>query len=545
MRTRSDLKGFVREAAALLARERDLAAYEVYASASEDHVARINYTSDIPSRGVEEFKSLNAEGFALRIVMKRDAHATGTAAIAGDLSLEALRDSLKRARNSTIADPQFSGLPPSPAKLPAASDEPASDLMRANDGMLAAAAWQVIGSAIRTFQVKAARTRRVLSATRAPSIATQLAGAPDRSISDAHGLASGALVEHPGLIVGGDFSLIRDRIAMTNSHYRDIRTDESARFVASITVLAEALDAKGTASASGASIIEMSLASERLGREAVLKALALRDGERPPPARYRVIFGPQPLAEIVNYMVLPSLTTGAFYAANSAYHGRFGSRVMDQRLSLADDPRAPKGPVRRRITCEGLPAAKSDLIRSGQLVGLLSNYYDADRLLNDQHRAEKLGPAAPAVTSFPVRSGYRLGDDAARRFDAHPGASGTNVIMDTRNGVADPELFKMAGEGIYVGRVWYTYPINGQRNGDFTCTVSGDSYVIRDGRLAAPLAPNCFRVNANIEEIFAHPLGVSRRSLPASVWGSPEAYFMPSLLADGITLAAVGAVDSD
>ncbi|HEX4210958.1 MAG TPA: metallopeptidase TldD-related protein [Candidatus Binataceae bacterium] len=510
MRSRTELKNFLRESAALIARERDLSGFEIYASASEDRVARINYTSDIPSRGVEEFKSLNAEGFALRIVMKRDGRETGTAAIAGDLSLEAVRDGLTRARNAIVVDPHFSGLPSEPAKLPAGSAASPSDLLRANDGLLAAAAWRVIGVAITTFRAK---------------------GPPK--------------LQHPGLIVGGDFSVIRDRIAVTNSNYREIRSDESARFVASITVLAEALEAKGTASAIGGSIDEMTRASARLGREAVLKALALQNGERPLPGSYRVVLGPQPLAEIVNYMVLPSLTTGAFHASSSAYHGRFGTRVMDARLSLIDDPLASNGPVRRRITCEGLPTAKTDLIKGGQLVGLLSNFYDARRLINDPNREEKLGTAGNQVTAFPVRSGYRLGDGGARRFDAHPGASGTNVIMRAREGVSDEELIKLAGEGIYVGRVWYTYPINGQRNGDFTCTVSGDSHVIRGGKLAKPLAPNCLRVNANIAEVFTQPLALGRRAQAASVWGSPEAYFMPALLADGITLAAIGAADSD
>jgi PmbA protein len=510
MRSRVELKSFVRDAMGLIARERDLSSFEIYASANEDRVARINYTSDIPSRGVEEFKSLNAEGFAIRIVMARDAHETGTAAIAGDLSLEAVRDGLKRARNATVIDPHFNGLPSEPAKLPAADAVVANDLMRANDGLLASAAWQVIGGAISTFKAKG-----------------------PRGLND------------PGLIVGGDFSIIRDRIAITNSNYRDIRTDESARFVASITVLAEALDAKGTASAVGGSVDEMTRASARLGREAVLKALALQNGERPHPGSYRVVLGSQPLAEIVNYMVLPSLTTGAFHASNSAYHGRFGTRVMDRRISLTDDPLVSTGPVRRRITCEGLPTAKTDLIKAGELVGLLSNFYDAGWLINDPHRAEKLGAAGDKVTAFPVRSGYRLGDGSARRFDSHPGASGTNVIMRTHEGVSDDELIKLAVDGIYVGRVWYTYPINGQRNGDFTCTVSGDSYVIRGGKLVKPLAPNCLRVNANIEEVFTQPLAVGRRVQAASVWGSPEAYFMPAILADGITLAAIGAADSD
>lgn len=509
MRTTVDLKKFVREATALLARERDLAAFEVYCSTSEHRVARLNYTSDIPSRGIEEFKSLNADGFALRLVMRRDPHQTGSASEAGDFSLEAVRAAIRRARATTVVDPHFPGLPAEPRKL-ALAKEPAGDLMRAKDGAIAAAAWQMIGGAISAFE----------------------SGAPLK-------------LPHPGLVVGGDLSLIRDRIAIGGSALADIRGDESAHFVSSVTALVESLDAKGTATATGASLDEMRRAGARLGRDAVARALKLRHGERPPAGPYRVVLGPQPVAEIINYMVLGSLTTGAFYSATSAYHGRFGARVMDARLSLADDPLANRGPVRRRVTCEGLPALRTEMIREGRLVGLLSNFYDSHRLLTDEDRAEKLGPDARGPLAFPVRSGYRLGESPARRYDAHPGSTGTNVIMRARGGVGDRELVAAVGDGIYVGRIWYTYPINGQRAGDFTCTVSGDSYVIRNGRIAAPLAPNCFRVNANIEQVFAQPLALGKRSETAVVWGAPEAYFVPSLALDGIQLAQVGAADSD
>jgi PmbA protein len=509
VRTAVELKRFVREAAALLARERDLAAFEVYCSTSEHRVARLNYTSDIPSRGVEEFKSLNADGFALRLVMRRDPHETGSASEAGDLSLEAVRAAIRRARTATVIDPHFPGLPAEPRKL-APSKELAGDLMRAKDSAIAAAAWQMIDGAISAFDS-----------------------------------GTSLKLPHPGLVIGGDLSLIRDRIAIGSSTFTDIRGDESAHFVSSVTALIESLDAKGTATATGASLDEMRRAGTRLGRDAVARALMLRHGERPPAGPYRVVLGAQPVAEIINYMVLGSLTTGAFYSATSAYHGRFGARVMDARLSLADDPLANRGPVRRRVTCEGLPAARTEMIREGRLVGLLSNFYDSHRLLTDEDRAEKLGAAADAPLAFPPRSGYRLGESPARRYDAHPGSTGTNVIMRARGGVGDRELVAAVGDGIYIGRIWYTYPINGQRAGDFTCTVSGDSYVIRNGRIAAPLAPNCFRINANIEQVFAQPLAVGRRSETAVVWGAPEAYFVPALALKGIELAQVGAADSD
>src|SRR6202035_4160932 len=121
-------------------------------------------------------------------------------------------------------------------------------------------------------------------------------------------------------------------------------------------------------------------------------------------------------------------------------------------------------------------------------------------------------------------SGYRIGEQGGRRFDSAPPSSASNVIMKTSGGLADARLLSGVRKGIYIGRVWYTYPINGQRAGDFTCTVSGDSYLIEKGVLAAPLAPNALRINANIEQVFAHPIGVGNHAEPALVWGAPEAY---------------------
>ena len=288
--------------------------------------------------------------------MRRDPHQTASAATAGELTTEAVREALARARRAAVVNPHFPGLPAQPRRFkPTASG--ASELLRTGDSALAAAAWQIIGGAIGAF------------ARRSPLKLPQ-----------------------PGLVIGGDLSLIRDRVAVTTSHFEDIRSDENAHFSASVTALVEALDAKGTATAIGASAAGMKRASARLGRDAVIKALELRHGERPPAGTYRVVLGPQPVAEIINYMVLPSLTTSAFQAASSAYLGRFGAQVMDPRLSLTDDPDSASGPLRRRITCEGIPAARTDLIRKGKVVGLLSSFYDSHRLLTDEHRNDKLGP---------------------------------------------------------------------------------------------------------------------------------------------------------
>ncbi len=110
--------------------------------------------------------------------------------------------------------------------------------------------------------------------------------------------------------------------------------------------------------------------------------------------------------------------------------------------------------------------------------------------------------------------------------------------MTIKEGVGRTELLKAVGSGILIGRVWYTYPINGQRAGDFTCTVSGDSYLIENGRIGAPIAPNCLRINAHIDDVFGAVLAGGNRPLPSFVWGQPEVFYLPALAVEGLALAA-------
>jgi PmbA protein len=504
MRPAAEIARFARAAAREIARESDLAQFEIYCASADVRVARLNFTSDVPCRGVEELKSHEATGFQVRIVPRRNPREIGVAFEAGDLSLATLRAALSRARGAAIVDPHFPGLPAGAAPTrPSAAAHRA--LARADDATLAAAAWQAVRGAADAFAAREV--------------------APGRQ---------------PGLVVGGDVSIIRDRIALAGSNFAGVRTDDCARFDMSVTVLIESLDAKATATASGSSLAALRSAATRIGSDAFARSLALARGVRPSSGRYRVVLGPQPVAEILNYMVLGSLTTGSFFAASSAFQGRFGARVMDRRLSLSDDPRRAGGAIRRTVTCEGLAARHVRLISEGRLVGLLSNFYDSHRLQTDPERAEKLGREAGGKVRFPPGSGYRLGEAGERRYDDSPASAGTNVVMRARGAVSDAHLIRSVSDGIYIGRVWYTYPINGERAGDFTCTVSGDSFLIRDGRPAEPLAPNSLRVNANIRDVFTAPLAVGARLHLATVWGSPQAYYVPGIAVSGLELEAVG-----
>src|SRR5258708_5617312 len=105
----AQLKSFAREAASIVAPHKGVAHFEISCASTDNRVARLSYTSDIPCRGVEELKSHRADGFQIRIVTKRDQHELGTAFEAGDFSTEAVRFVLANAHRATIVDPHFAG----------------------------------------------------------------------------------------------------------------------------------------------------------------------------------------------------------------------------------------------------------------------------------------------------------------------------------------------------------------------------------------------------------------------------------------------------
>ena len=93
------------------------------------------------------------------------------------------------------------------------------------------------------------------------------------------------------------------------------------------------------------------------------------------------------------------------------------------------------------------------------------------------------------------------------------------MVVEGRDAVPLDRLLARVRDGLYVGRIWYTYPINGLRAGDFTCTVVGDSFIIRDGRITAPLKANTLRINDNLTRLHNLSRMVDGRMQEALVTG--------------------------
>jgi PmbA protein len=485
----------------MVAGEPDVREAEVFVAANGVLLTRLNYTSHIPCNGVEEPKSSESHGIAMQVALGgADGVTIGFGYEPGDITVEGARRALEKARRAAVADPEFVSLPRASGETRALVDYHDRRLMDVSDEALLEAGWTVVRGALRTF----------VASSRLADLAGGEAALP--------GL---------GLIVGGDVSILQERVAIASTAMPMPQTDESTLITAFVTAMVEARDAKGSGWSTATRLDEF---TDEAGVEAAQNAIAAIDGERVPSGRYTIVFGKQPVADLMNNIVVPACMAGSFYAASTPFLGKLGARVASPRLHIHDDGAARGLLGSKGITCEGLPTGRTELITGGVFTGCLSSWYESQRLLRDPAAASRLGgDAAARARALVPRNGFRFGAGGGRQFDTQPGVAASNVVVQGDDAVTFDELLRQVGDGLYIGRIWYTYPINGLAAGDFTCTVVADSYIIRDGRLAAPLRPNTLRINDNIATFLNNIVGVTRALKGTIVWAADEVVYAPEI----------------
>src|SRR5881409_2840142 len=517
MRTVDELARASEEALALVARQGDIREAEVFVSANSAVLTRLNYTSHIPCNGVEEPKSTESYGLGIQAVFDApEGRRIGFGSEPSDLSPAGAERALVKARRAAVVDPEFVSLPAPTGEARTLSGYHDPRLMALDDASLVDAGWRITGGALRTF----------IASGRLAGLAGDDEALPQL-----------------GLILGGDVTILRERIAIASTTMPRPQTDETSLITAFATAMVESRGAKGSGASTGTRLDHF---TDEAAVEAVQNAIGAIGGERVPSGTYTVVFGRQPVADLLNNIVIPSCTAGAFYSSSTPFLGKLGRGVASPRLHLYDDGARPGFMGSKGITCEGLPTGRTDLIRDGVLVGCLSNWYETQRLLRDPELLTKLGAQGPvAEAALSPRNGFRFGDGGGRQFDNQPSVAASNVVVEGADPVSREELVRHVRDGLYIGRIWYTYPINGLRAGDFTCTVVGDSYIIRDGRLAEPLRPNVIRINDNIATILTNVVGVTKDVKGTIVWAADEVVYAPEIAVSGVRVDAIAGFMED
>ena len=498
----SALRRCVRDALEYIKTQTDVAEAEVFASANGNLTARLNYTSHIPSNGVEEPKSVELAGLGIRVAFNTpEGLKTGYGSEASDLSVEGARRALDKARLGAVVDREYVSLPNPKGVQPSLRKYHDPKIMRLTGSGLVEAAWETVEQALNVFS----SSEDLLN----------VAGSPE-------GLRS------LGLILGGDVVFLQERIAVGSTHMSRILTDESTLVMSLATAMVEQQLGKGTGCFVANRISEF---EGQAGAEAARNAIASMNGRRVDGGAYRVVLGPQPVTELLEWVLMPSLNLGAFHANMSMFRGRFGQQVASEQVSLYDDGAAPNLAASKGITDEGLPTGRVNIITNGKLTGLLANHYEQQRMLHDPNGREKLGVNPSSVSEgIAPKNGFRTGRGGGRNFDSPPGTTPTNLIVEGQDPYSRQQLLELVGDGLYIGRIWYTYLVNGVSAGDFSGTVVGDSYVVENGRLVSPIRPNTLRLNDNIGRVISNVLGVGTERTGVVRWSSDQVTWAPEVV---------------
>ena len=321
------------------------------------------------------------------------------------------------------------------------------------------------------------------------------------------------------IIIGGDVTILREKMAIKTTKGID-DFDETTSLTANITAMIENKNVKGTGWSMGTHL--KTFKPEAAGIEAAESAMRTIGGRKIKSGRHNVIFGNQPLTDIASNVLMPSLNLASVNASNTSFLGMLGQEIASRNLNIYDDG-AIKGEIgSKKITCEGIPTGRTDLIKNGTLVGFLSNNYYAKKFKNNLYN--------------PIpRNGFRYSTND-RDYRNKTGISPTNVIIEGNRETTRDNLLKQVNNGVYIGRIWYTYAINGLAMGDFTSTIIADSFSIKDGKIARPLKPNTIRINTNIKHIFNNIIGISKKKRSTLVWGSGEVVIAPEIAVSNVQL---------
>jgi PmbA protein len=204
---------------------------------------------------------------------------------------------------------------------------------------------------------------------------------------------------------------------------------------------------------------------QEVGEKAAFLAYHSQDGKDIPSGTYDLVLSPIAFAQFLGAVVMPALNGRNVHAGRSRLAGEMGRQVMDERVSLSDDPNHPRGLGSTAWDAEGVPASRLDFIKDGVL---RSFAYD----LKTAYRYGK------ASTGSAVRSG----------FGGAPSIGHHNLTLTGERG------------GVTEGRVLYAHDVVGAHtanpmSGDFSVELSNTCWM-EDGSPGEPVRTAMFAGNA-------------------------------------------------
>lgn len=495
------LKKTVKEGILFIKKQPNVIEGLVYASANRRSIGRLVYTTHIPCNGLEELKSDEDLGICVEIwINKGGKKLVGFGHEPNECSPAAVKRAFEKAKRDAVADPEFQGFwkPEQNVRTHIHKSFHDKKLLtltpKQEAAFLSKLSWDTINGATDELKRYAAKNKKSLAEC--------------------------------SFILNGDTFIITEQMALaTTSGVAD--SDESTILFSFLTAMFEKEFAKGSAWGVHTTRRGKNSALE-IGKAATQTAIRSIGSKTIKSGSYDVVFGPQAVTELFGNLLLPNLNLGLVDFGASMFTGAYGQTIASPLLTLYDDASLPGSAGSKRITCEGCPTGKTMLIDQGKLVGYLSDFRTTTKILQSKHAKKQLGVDPHEIRhAISPRNGFRFAEGGGRVAGTSVGIHATNLVVTSPHPSSEKALLKKVRNGLYIGRLWYTYPMGGMSTGIISGTVIADSFVIRNGKLAEPIRPNALRLEDNIGGMVRRILGIGNNQTPTILWASDEITHAP------------------
>ncbi|MDH4210170.1 MAG: TldD/PmbA family protein [candidate division WOR-3 bacterium] len=228
---------------------------------------------------------------------------------------------------------------------------------------------------------------------------------------------------------------------------------------------------------------------KKLAEIAAKKALLSRDPVDLSPGSYTTIFEPLAASEFIDYMSFYAFNGKIFQEERSYLTGKLGSKIVDDRITVVDDPFARNG-FTFPFDFEGVPKKRLVLIDKGVAENVV---YDSLAAYKEKKKS----------------TGHALG--APNPFGPIP----LNIVMKP-GGKSVDEMIRETDHGILVTRFHYTNIIDPHKL-IFTGMTRDGTFLIENGKLTKGVKN--LRFTENIIDVMNRVHSISNR--PELVAGDP------------------------
>lgn len=217
---------------------------------------------------------------------------------------------------------------------------------------------------------------------------------------------------------------------------------------------------------------------------AVEKARLTRGAVELEPGSYPAVLEPPAFAELLAYFSYDAFSAQGLLEERSYAFDKLGTKVFDERFSLADDALDPRG-LPKAFDFEGTPKQRVELVENGVLSGVVW----------DRQSAKRAGDGRESTGHGPPSSLRHWGPLA--------------FALSVAGGEADSpaQLAEVLGDGIYVTRLHYLSIVD-PREGIVTGMTRDGTFRIRGGRIADPLVN--LRFTVSVPQLLAELPGLTR-----------------------------------